>query len=123
MYAYGLGTIMIRKLPVTELANELTKRDVALKDAIVWDVRDNSAYIAGHIVGATNHPVNAGIAKQTLDDAIGSVYVLCGGGSKAPKAAALLEEMDDTRDIVILTGGTRGAKAADMQIIEGDKPF
>lgn len=114
---------MIRKLPVTELANELTKRELALKDANVWDVRDQDAYANGHIVGATNHPVNLGIAKQTLDDATGSIYVLCGGGSKAPKAAALLEEMDDTRDIVILTGGTRGTKAAGMQIIEGDKPF
>ncbi|HBI49564.1 MAG TPA: sulfurtransferase, partial [Moraxellaceae bacterium] len=47
----------------------------------------------------------------------GTIYVLCGGGSKAAKAVALLNEIDPKRDIVHLTGGTRAAKAAGMTIV------
>ncbi|PIE47205.1 MAG: sulfurtransferase [Gammaproteobacteria bacterium] len=114
---------MIRELQVTELAKELADNDKTLTTANIWDVRDESAYLAGHIAGATNQPINAGIAKQTLDNAQGTVYVLCGGGSKAPRAAATLEELDNSRDIVILTGGTRGAKSAGMTIVTGEQPL
>lgn len=108
---------MIRELPVTELANELAEKNISHENATIWDVRDESAYQAGHIVGATNQPINAGIEQAVLDNATGTVYVLCGGGSKAPRAAQALEEMDNSRDIVILAGGTRGAKSAGMDII------
>lgn len=112
---------MIRELPVTELAKELADKNVSLEDANIWDVRDESAYIEGHISGASNQPINAGIDKQALDNAQGTVYVLCGGGSKAPRAANTLEDLDSSRDIVILTGGTRGAKSAGMDIVDGNK--
>ncbi len=109
---------MIRELAVTELANELAERNISLDNAHIWDVRDNASYLAGHIEGAINHPINDGIDKRVLDSTEGTVYVLCGGGSKAVKASKHLDELDNSRDIVILTGGTRGAKSAGMTIVE-----
>jgi len=40
------------------------------------------------------------------------IYILCGGGSKAPRAAELLEGFDSEREYVILMGGTRAATKA-----------
>ena len=85
--------------------------------AIIWDVRDAKAYAEGHIQGAKNQPL------ETINDELLAtisvaepIYVLCGGGTKAGKAASLIESLDSQREIVILTGGTRAAKAAGMVI-------
>jgi rhodanese-related sulfurtransferase len=106
---YKKRGIMIRELPITELTLDNEKT--------IWDVRDRAAYAEGHVQGATNQPLtklNAGLLADIPDAE--PIYVLCGGGTKAGKAAALLEELDNKRDIVILTGGTRAAKAAGMPI-------
>ncbi len=108
---------MIRELDVTQLANELNSQNIPLDVANIWDVRDEKSYREGHIEGAVNHPINKGISKETLDSTTGTVYVLCGGGNKAPRASQQLEELDSSRDIVVLTGGTRKAKASDMTIV------
>lgn len=114
---------MIRQMDVTCLNDELKHSQQALADSNIWDVRDHNAYIEGHIAGAVSRPVNQGYARQQVVETIGTIYVLCGGGSKAPRAAQLLDDIDDKRDIVILTGGTRGAMAAGMQIIQGSSPL
>ena len=109
---------MIREIHVTELAQELQDNNLTVHTATIYDVRDPEAYQAGHIEGAVNQPVNAGVSKDILDASTGTIYVLCGGGSKAPRFANMLNELDASRDIVVLTGGTRGAKSAGMLIIE-----
>ena len=104
---------MIRKL-------EITTFDFP-SNAVIWDVRDNKAYAQGHVKGAVNRPITELTAGQLQAvDAEQPVYVLCGGGSKAPRAAELLNSFDDQRDIVILMGGTRAAKAAGLPIEEGE---
>jgi len=86
--------------------------------AIIWDVRDAAAYAEGHVHGAVNRPLN------TLDDgcltfvaADCPIYVVCGGGSKAPRAAEKLEALDPNREYVVLMGGTRAARAAGMPVV------
>lgn len=101
---------MIRKLEITTFEFP--------KDAVIWDVRDAAAFKEGHIEGAINRPFaelnQAALSGLAADQ---PVYVLCGGGSKAPRAAELLNTFDHNRDIVILMGGTRAAKAAGLPII------
>ena len=90
------------------------------ENAVIWDVRDAKAYAEGHVKGAVNRPItelSAASLQEVASDA--PVYVLCGGGSKAPRAAELLSSFDENRDIVVLMGGTRAAKAAGMEIVEG----
>lgn len=103
---------MIREIPVTDAP--LTA------DSTVWDVRDAKAYAEGHIAHAGNQPIEALSAELLAAAPEGEpLYVLCGGGTKAPRAAAILNEFDSSRDIVILKGGTRAARAAGMTIIAG----
>lgn len=87
------------------------------ENAIVWDVREEKSYREGHVKGADNRPIGTLDQAALTDVAAGEpIYVLCGGGSKAPRAAELLEEIDPDREYVILVGGTRAAKAAGLPI-------
>lgn len=103
---------MIRKL-------EITTFDFP-ENAVIWDVRDARAFAEGHVKGAVNKPINTLSADQLNQVEAGQpVYVLCGGGSKAPRAAELLHSFDENRDIVVLMGGIRAAQAAGMQLEQG----
>ncbi|MCL1622938.1 rhodanese-like domain-containing protein [Moraxella sp. Tifton1] len=82
----------------------------------IWDVRDEKSYREGHIEYAKNIPLST-INQSLLQTVKGDIYVLCGGGTKAGRACAMLDELDPDRRIIHLTGGTRGAKALGMTII------
>lgn len=85
--------------------------------AVIWDVREEKSYQEGHVQGAMNHPLatlDASVLEQVPNEQ--PIYILCGGGSKAPRAAEQLEAWDAEREYVILMGGTRAAKAAGMPI-------
>lgn len=103
---------MIRKQDITQFDFP--------KDAIIWDVRDASAYAEGHVKGAVNRPI-ASLGSDCLAQLAPDlpIYLLCGGGSKAPRAAEQLEQLDHTREYVVLMGGTRAAKAAGLPIEMG----
>ena len=105
---------MIRTLAVTEFDQN--------QSATVWDVRDANAYAEGHLAGAVNMPLDqisaAVLAAVPADQPI---YVLCGGGTKAGRAAALIESIDSRREGVELKGGTRGAVAAGMKVEVGEQ--
>lgn len=90
-------------------------------NAVIWDVRDASAFAAGHIPGAVNQPID-GLNAQSLTqvEADQPIYILCGGGSKAPRAAEKLDGIDSSRDYVILMGGTRAAHAAGTALVQAD---
>jgi len=47
------------------------------------------------------------------------IYILCGGGSKAPRAAEKLEDLDASREYVVLMGGTRAARDAGLPLEQG----
>lgn len=88
-------------------------------DKVIWDVRDPEMFRGGHIAHAVNHPIdtlNAALLKETA----GEIYVLCGGGTKAARAVALLHSFDENRKIIHLTGGTRQAAALGWTLVQGD---
>ncbi|MDH1070925.1 rhodanese-like domain-containing protein [Acinetobacter johnsonii] len=87
------------------------------EDAIIWDVRDSSAYSEAHVKGAINQPITE-LSAQSLTQVSTDqpIYILCGGGSKAPRAAELLEGFDSAREYVILMGGTRAARDAGLAL-------
>ncbi len=89
-------------------------------DAIIWDVRDARAYAEAHVKGAVNQPINDLSAESlTQVSADQPIYILCGGGSKAPRAAELLEGFDNSREYVVLMGGTRAARDAGLALEQG----
>jgi rhodanese-related sulfurtransferase len=47
------------------------------------------------------------------------IYILCGGGSKAPRAAELLDGFDAAREYHS-DGGTRAAKDAGLPLEQGN---
>ena len=87
------------------------------ENAIIWDVRDAKAYAEGHIKSAVNQPIDSlDAASLTQVNSDQSIYILCGGGSKAPRAAEKLEGFDSSRDYVVLMGGTRAARDAGLPL-------
>ncbi|WP_273778443.1 MULTISPECIES: rhodanese-like domain-containing protein [unclassified Acinetobacter] len=88
--------------------------------AIIWDVRDSNAYAEGHVKGAVNQPIN-GLTADSLTQVAADqpIYMLCGGGSKALRAAEKLEAFDQAREYVILVGGTRAARDAGLPLEQG----
>lgn len=90
------------------------------ENAVIWDVREPSSYAEGHIQGAINQPIANLSAKSLAQVAADQpVYILCGGGSKAPRAAELLEGFDSSREYVVLMGGTRAARDAGFALEQG----
>lgn len=90
------------------------------ENAIIWDVRDTQAYAEAHLKGALNQPIahlSADSLSQVSTDQ--PIYILCGGGSKAPRAAELLEALDSHREYVVLMGGTRAARDAGLPLEQG----
>jgi len=72
------------------------------------------------VKGAVNQPINDLSADSlTQVSADQPIYILCGGGSKAPRAAEKLEGFDSSREYVILMGGTRAARDAGMPLEQG----
>jgi len=103
---------MIEQLPITEFDLNTT--------AIVWDVRDVKSYTEGHVRGALHRPLDQITPEQVAAVPVDQpIYVLCGGGTKAGRAAALIASFEPTRRVVELKGGTRAAKAVGMAIEVG----
>ncbi|KAB0625390.1 rhodanese-like domain-containing protein [Acinetobacter gandensis] len=90
------------------------------EDSIIWDVRDAGAYAEAHVKGAVNQPITA-LSSEALTQVSTDqpIYILCGGGSKAPRAAELLEGFDSSREYVVLMGGTRAARDAGLPLVQG----
>ena len=103
---------MINSIAITDFQPQATD--------IIWDVRDAKAYAEGHWQHA-QHQALESINTESLQGIASeqTIYVLCGGGTKAGRAAQLIESLDSQRQVVILTGGTRAAKAAGLPIVEG----
>ena len=86
----------------------------ASKQAIIVDVREAKAFAEGHIAGAINIPLGEladRVSELPIDQRI---LTSCGGGSRGPKAAALLREHGVVADV--LRGGLRGWTAAGLAV-------
>lgn len=90
---------------------------VARGDAVLIDVRDHSAFADAHPEPARGIP----IAKlpEHLDELRDGRLVItsCGGGSRGPKAAALLR--DNGIDARALAKGLRGWREAGLPVESG----
>jgi len=88
--------------------------------AIIWDVRDTRAYTEAHVKGAVNRPITEITVDSLTQVATDQpIYILCGGGSKAPRAAEILDSLDASREYVVLMGGTRAARDAGFALEQG----
>lgn len=84
-------------------------------DAVLIDVRDASAHAEGHAAGARSIPIDQ--LADHADELKGTtVYTSCGGGTRGPKAAALLRELGV--DARVVRGGLRGWKSAGLPVEE-----
>ena len=90
------------------------------ENAVIWDVRDTKAFAEGHVKGAVNQPIDDLSADSlTQVESDQPIYILCGGGSKAPRAAEKLDSLDGSREYVVLMGGTRAARDAGLPLEQG----
>jgi rhodanese-related sulfurtransferase len=94
-----------------------TARELAeAGDAIIIDVRDASAHDEAHIAGATSIPIDELEARLgELPDGT-RVLTACGGGTRGPRAAALLREHGV--DATAIQGGLRGWRGAGLPVEE-----
>ena len=106
--------------PVADLQAQLADG----KPAFLIDVRDADAFAGGHVQGAVNRPIDtldpAAIAAEAAafyGEAGGPVLTLCGGGTRAGKAAVLLRDAGVEAQSV--AGGTKSCRAAGMDVVEG----
>lgn len=112
----GRGKLIFCEFVEKKMIETLDIADfVPSADKVIIDVRDVEMYQAGHIAHAINQPIDT-LSAELLNETSGTLYVLCGGGTKAERAVALLNELDPARTIVHLTGGTRKAVALGWEL-------
>ena len=88
--------------------------------SFLWVVRNTNEFAETHVKCAVNQPITSSSADSlTQVSADQPIYILCGGGSKAPRAAELLEGFDSQREYVVLMGGTRAARDAGLPLEQG----
>ena len=101
---------MISTLPITEFDFEAGH--------LIWDVREPKAYQELHVKGALNLPLGQ-IDEAAVERTKGTLFVLCGGGTRAKKAAERIDQIAPDREVVILQGGTRKAVAESLPTVAG----
>ncbi len=85
-------------------------------DKVIWDVRDVTAYQQGHIKHAISKPLET-ISLADVQAVSDTIYVLCGGGTKAVRAAHAIDDLVPNCQVVHLVGGTHKAAALGWQLI------
>ena len=99
--------------------DELKARLTAEKPAFLVDVRDAEGFESGHVVGAVNRPIGSLDAEALAEEAAkvygddgGPILTLCGGGTRAGKAAAQLREAG--LNALAVEGGTKACRASGL---------
>ena len=87
--------------------------------AVVIDIRTPDAFSSGHIIGAVSFPLSeiSNKSKKFEKFKINPIIVVCNAGMESPKAAALL--IKQGYRILILAGGMRAWRDAQMPIVKG----
>ena len=97
----------IREVQARDLAATLAARP----DAKLIDVREESEYAAGHVVGA--QWIGKGVIERDIEalhpDKATALYLYCGGGFRSALAADNLQKMGYTK-VVSVDGGWRMLK-------------
>lgn len=92
------------------------QRLVEAGEAVLVDVRDAVAHGASHAAGARGIPIDE-LEAHAAELAGTRVFTSCGGGTRGPRAAALLRERGV--DAAAVKGGLRGWRAAGLPVDEG----
>ena len=83
-------------------------------DALVVDVRDQSEYEAGHVLGARHLPL-ARLDSHDLKRKDKTLILYCDSGDRAAKAAAALRKQGFEK-VVLLSGGIGAWKQAGLPV-------
>lgn len=96
---------------------EVSQRQVAGEQFLLFDVREESEFAAGHLPGAKS--VGKGIIERDIEalvpDPDTELVLYCGGGFRSALAADNLQKMGYTH-VISMDGGFRGWKEAGLQI-------
>ncbi len=96
---------------------DVSQRQVAGEQFLLFDVREESEFAAGHLPGAKS--VGKGIIERDIEalvpDPDTELVLYCGGGFRSALAADNLQKMGYTH-VISMDGGFRGWKEAGLQI-------
>ena len=97
----------VREIPADALRDELQARP----QAALIDVREESEYAAGHVVGAEH--LGKGVIERDIEarhpDKLQPLYLYCGGGFRSALAALAIKQMG-YRQVTSVDGGWRALK-------------
>ena len=97
----------VREIPADELRGELEAR----KQAALIDVREESEFAAGHVIGAEH--LSKGVIERDIEvrhpDKRQPLYLYCGGGYRSALAAHALKRMGYLQ-VTSVDGGWRALK-------------
>jgi rhodanese-related sulfurtransferase len=97
----------VREIPAAELRGELEARP----QAALIDVREESEFAAGHVIGAEH--LGKGVIERDIElrhpDKLQPLYLYCGGGFRSALAAHALKRMGYLQ-VTSVDGGWRALK-------------
>lgn len=97
--------------------DDVQRRLAAGEKFLLFDVREESEYAAGHLPGAKS--LGKGIIERdietTVPDVDTEIILYCGGGFRSALAADNLQKMGYT-NVISMDGGFRGWKEANYPI-------
>jgi len=92
-------------------ATELAAARAAAPDSALIDVREESEFAAGHVVGAEH--IGKGVIERDIEklhpDKAQTLFLYCGGGFRSALAADALQKMGYT-NVVSVDGGWTALK-------------
>ena len=96
---------------------DIHRRIVAHEEFLLFDVREESEYAAGHLPGAKS--LGKGIIERDIESMVTDfdreIVLYCGGGFRSALAADNLQKMGYT-NVISMDGGFRGWKDASFPI-------
>ena len=97
--------------------DDVYRRVAANERFLLFDVREESEYAAGHLPGAKS--VGKGIIERDIESLVPDpdqeIVLYCGGGFRSALAAENLQKMGYS-NVISMDGGFRGWKEADYPI-------
>jgi rhodanese-related sulfurtransferase len=98
---------------------DVHQRIVAGQKFLLFDVREESEYAAGHLPGAKS--VGKGIIERDIEEIVpnfeSEVILYCGGGFRSVLAADNLQKMGYS-NVVSMDGGFRAWKEANYPVVK-----
>lgn len=96
---------------------DIQRRIAAGEKFVLFDVREESEYAAGHLPGAKS--LGKGIIEREIEELVPDVdreiVLYCGGGFRSALAADNLQKMGYS-NVISMDGGFRGWKEANLPI-------